>query len=619
MYTAAIPPFGSVTAEDVSYDAAPGYPPGTDNVQEALDYLVGATVASMTPTVEGVAFGETSAGRTLLGFGVDAGSNNVGLWASSTGAAQNPSNSGAAVTAFFDTDTNGATMLNGVYLGAEGSVKGSNLSNSLMVQRNSLVEDQADWTESLLMLYDFTANPNDRIKNSIALITGQFSTDSNWNESILIGDMTGVDSAVISDALCIRTPGSTSNLTMANNTGYIGNGQSPYVMNAGDFMVESYVSYYLKTLRFDNTSGQIAYYEPVSGELTYGPEPVAYTLPAKQPNVLGGQYGINSATNVSEINGRNSFNSYSGAPPQLNGVTAVGQQLYQASVPASNSFTNDIFLGRSHQFPGATSIQNTLIAASIVGNGTIGQITDCNMIVPRASSLTFNYTGQINGACFHSSGSVACFTDPLYATVLSSGGTTNPGQANLVLSSAPAANSIIMQGQGNCLIQSSSAAITYNHPSFNSCCTINSGTILTYPTANSQFCCNHSTFRMPNVLAAGTASSTTSPMAFDSATGLFSPTLSSLLSRVYRNVGTTNASGQITFTPGGGINPGFAGISFNATVRNTSTTVAYTAQINSVTATSVVVQVFNSVNAVAGAATMVPSGSGIIVEFSMAY
>lgn len=619
MYTAAIPPFGSVTAEDVSYDAAPGYPPGTDNVQEALDYLAGATVASMTPTVEGVAFGETSAGRTLLGFGVDAGSNNVGLWASSTGAAQNPSNSGAAVTAFFDTDTNGATMLNGVYLGAEGSVKGSNLSNSLMVQRNSLVEDQADWTESLLMLYDFTANSNDRIKNSIALITGQFSTDSNWNESILIGDMTGVDSAVISDALCIRTPGSTSNLTMANNTGYIGNGQSPYVMNAGDFLIEAYERYYLKTLRFDNTSGQIAYYEPVSGELTYGPEPAAYILPAKQPNTLGGSFGVNSAANASEVNGRNSFNNYSAGPPQLTGVTAVGQQLYQASVPASNGFVNDIFLGRSHQFPGATSITNTLIAASIVGNGTISQITDCNMIVPRASSLTFNYVGAITGACFHSSGSVACFTDPLYASVLSSGGTTNPGQANLVLSSAPAANSIIMQGQGNTLIQSSSAAITYNHSSFNNCCTINSGTTITLPTSNSQFCCNHSTLRMPNVLAVGTAGSTTSPMAFDSATGLISPTLSPLLSRVYRAVGTTTGAGQVVFTPGSGVNPSTVGYAFNATVRDASTTVAHTCSIVAVSAVSVTVQVFQSVLAAVGSPTMVAAGAGIITHFSMCY
>lgn len=275
MYTAAIPPFGSVTAEDVTYTPAPGYPPGTDNVQEALDYLVGAspTVPSMTPTVDGIAFGETSAGRTLLGFGVDDGSNNVGLWASSVGAAQNPSNSGSSVTAFFDTETSGATMLNGVYIGAEGSVKNSALSKSLLIQRNATIEGQADWTQDLLMLYDFTANPNDRVARSLALMTGQFSTDSNFDQSLLIGDMTGVDSAVITDALCIRTPGSTSNLTMANNTGYIGNGQQTYVMSPGDFLCETYNRYFLKTLRPDATSGQVAFYEPVSGELTYGPPP----------------------------------------------------------------------------------------------------------------------------------------------------------------------------------------------------------------------------------------------------------------------------------------------------------------------------------------------------------
>lgn len=226
----------------------------------------------MTPFVEGTALGETSVGRTLLGYGVDAGSNNVGLWCSSTGVAQNPSNSGASITGFFDTDTDGATLLNGIYLGAEGSLKDANLSNSLFLQRNSTLEN-VPFTENLMLLNNFTANPGDTVTRSMGIMQGQFSTDSNFDQSILIGDMTGVDSSTVTDALCLRTPGSTSLLTMANNTGYIGNGQANYVMNPGDFLMETYNKYFLKTLRADTTSGQVAYYDAGSGELTYGAPP----------------------------------------------------------------------------------------------------------------------------------------------------------------------------------------------------------------------------------------------------------------------------------------------------------------------------------------------------------
>lgn len=572
----------------------------------------------MTPFVEGTAFGETSVGRTLLGYGVDAGSNNIGLWCSSTGSPQPASNSSSSITAFFDTDVDSATLLNGIYLGQGGSITGSNLSNSLFTQRNSNVENMAGWTDNIMTLNNFTANPNDSITHSIVVMQGQFVSDSQFNQSLLIGDMTRLEGSGVTDALVIRTPGPFGTITMANNSGYIGNGQVTQVLDPGDLMVETFDRYFLKTLRSDNTSGQIAYYEPGSGELTYGPEPVPYTLPTKQPTTAGGQFGINSAANGSEVNGSNSFNNYSAGPAQLTGVTAMGQQLYQASTPGANTFTNDIFLGRSHQFPSATSIQNSLIAASIVGNAGISKILDCNMIVPRASSLTFGYVGEINGANFHSSGSVACTTDPVYASVFSSGGTVNPGATNLVCSSAPAANSIIMQGQGNTLIQSSSSAVTYNFPVFSNCCAINSGTIITLPDANSQLSSNHSSFRMPNILTVATSNNSTAPLAFNSVTGRISPTLSSLLSRVYRNIGVTNAAGQAVFTPGGGINPSTVGIVFTATIRNASTTISYNAQVINVNATQIIVQVFNSVLVVTGA-SMVPSGAGILVHFTMEY
>lgn len=570
----------------------------------------------MTPFVEGIAFGETSTGRTLLGYGVDAGSNNVGLWCSSTGVAQKPSNSGASITGFFDTDTDGTTMLNGVYLGAEGSLKDANLSNSLFLQRNSTLE-KVPFTENLMLLNNFTANPGDSVTRSMGMMQGQFSTDSNFDQSLLIGDMTGVDSSTVTDALCLRTPGSTSLLTMANNTGYIGNGQTNYVMNPSDFMIETYNSYFLKTLRSDNTTGQIAYYEPVSGELTYGAEPAPYVLPAKQPNVLGGTYGINTAANASEVCGRNSFNNYAAGPGSLSGVTAIGQQLYQASVPGTNNFTNSIFLGRSHQFPGANLIQNSLIAASITGNAGITGISESNMVVPRGSSLNLNYAGQCTGANFHSSGTILCNSDPTYSCVLSSGGTVNPAGSNLVVCENQSGGTITMSGTGNTVISSSQTAVTYNFPAgINNSTVIRSGTNPVTPSASGQLALNHTTLLAPN-LNTGATGNAVYPLTYNLGLGLISHVISTNLSRALRRTGTTNASGQVVFSTGTITPPADAG--YSITVVNASTTVAYVGQVIAVGLSSVTVQIFNSVNAVAALPTMTPSGAGINVRLTMEY
>lgn len=577
----------------------------------------GPGAVPMTPFVEGIAFGETSVGRTLLGYGIDSSSNNVGLWGHSTGDPQQPSNSSSSITGFWDTRLDSARMLEGIYLGQSGSLKGSNLSNSLFIQRNSIVENQADWTQNLMMLYDFNANANDSITRSIALMTGQFVTDSQFDRSLLIGDMTRMDGSGVRDALCIRTPGPVGTLTMARDTGCISNGQLSKVMAPGEFLVETYSSYFLKTLRQDNTTGNIAYYNPVDGELTFGAVPPSYTLPVKQPTIIGGQFGINSSSNNTEVNGRNSFNNYSAGPTALSGVTAIGNNLYQNSVPGTNNFTNSIFIGRSHQFTGANLIQNSLIAAQITGVATITGISECNMVVPRAASLSLNYAGAVTGANFFSSGTVTCLTDPLYSSVFSSGGTVNPGVANLVLCENQSGGSIVMSGQGNTLISSSSAATTYNFPAgINNSTVIRSGANAIVPTAGTQLAVNHTSFLFPNI-SAGAASNSVYPVTFNQGTGLISHVISADLSRVLRRVGTTNASGQIVFNTGT-ITP-LADSAISLTVRNASTTVSYNAQVIAIGLSSFTVQVFNSVAAVASSPTMTASGAGIIVHATMTY
>lgn len=643
MYTAAIPPFGSVTAEDVSYDAAPGYPPGTDNVQEALDYLVGATptIAEMMPTVAGTAFGTQDTGAELNSLGRDVSLTATRSTARYLAAASGTPQDATYTSCIFDSNRSGqdaTTNLSDTIASInETSLVGANLTASTIVANTSTLTN-VPCGNSILQL-NTTNAANATILDS-AIVANSSSFDaSNCDKTVVLASRLNAASVAmeggvfVGDASNVALTNLRESVFVASSSGavvsqsghqslYLGNQSLAETIPDRQAWISSYDRFFLRTLRSDAVPTDVVHYDPVTAEITYGPVPTppAYVLPAKLPTVLGGQYGINSLVNNSEVNGRNSFNNYSLGPVSLSGVTAVGQQLYQASVPGTNNFTNSIFLGRTHQFPGAGTIQNSLIAATIVGNAGISGISESNMIVPRASSLLLNYSGACTGACFVSSNVVTCVSDPTYSCVFSSGGSVNPATSNLVLCENQNGGSVTMAGSGNTLISSSNAAVVYVWPAGVSNCTvIRSGAAAVTPSTNNQLAANHASLLMPNISAVGTAGNTTSPIAFNSATGLISPTLSPLLSRVYRAVGTTTGAGQVIFTPGSGVDPSVAGVSFTATVRNTSTTVAYTCQINAVSATSVTVQVFNSVTVVLASPSMTASGAGIIVEFVMAY
>lgn len=864
-----------INADSVDYDDTLNlYPPTVITVEDALDYLASApppTVASMTPTVEGIAYGSTDQlGRTMLGYRVDdSSSNNVNLWSSSTGGAQGLCNSTSAITAFVDTDTNGATLLNSVVLLEAGSVAGANLSNSSVIGRGSDFSNGSDYTQSNLLVNGYVSQVGDELSGSQAMISGSFEQPSQFRKSVVLGEATNLRTLGVADNAIVIRPGNAGGLPVRVAAGgcLIGQGTAGTVVATGEFRLSAYNNYYVdgipsgaaanmlvyntatnritytpvsaapvdmtptvsglaygtqdtakqlnslgrgvstavatnrSTVRYQpaivgtpqaaiygscilddnrcsqnastslansiaslnetgisgmaatastiiantstlapvpvansicvinttdlgsspqfldsavvvNSSGfgsstfnksvaltsrfsaagfdlsgativgdgsnvvagnllqsafiasssgsvvnmngaqslylgnqsraetvvgreawissydkfflrtlrlaagtNVAVYDPVSSELTYSS--LATVLPLKQPTVLGGQYGISSSANNVEVNGINSFTNYAAVPAQISGVAAVGNALYQASVPASNSFTNDIFLGRTHQFTGAASISNSLIAASIIGNAGITSITDCNIVTPRAASTTFGYAGAITGAMFVSSGSTSCLSDPQFSTVLSSGGTVNPGVSNLVLAENLGAGSIVMSGSGNTLISSSSAAQTYNWPAgINNTTLIRSGGTAITPTQGNQVAFNHSSLYFPN-LPSVTPGNATYPAALNLATGTVNYVNSADFSRTLRRVGTTNASGQIVFNLG--VISTAADSVINLTVRNTSTTTAYTAQVIAIATSTVTVQVFNSVTVVLASPSMAPSGAGITVHMSMAY
>lgn len=626
-----------VVAADVEYDPDTSGLLAT-NVQDAIDEIVSSSVTTMTPTVAGTAFGIQDDAKKLNSIGKDVNTTvatNSSIARFLPTIAGNPQLAHYASCTFDDNQCiqDATTSL----ANSIASINGTNITgfsgfaSAIAVNTGSCIGTTID--NSIAVLSTTNASNSPLFKDSVAIANSSSFNGATLDKTIIVAsrlnaaaeDLYGT--TIIADGTNLVATKARESMVLASNGGvavnqngfqslYVGNQTFGEVVLDRDAYISSYDRFFLRTLR-QAAGTNVTMYDPATAELTH--VPLTSVFPLKHPTIPGGQFGINNSANVVEINGRNSFNGYSASPPQISGVTAVGNQLYQNNVPGSSSFTDDIFLGHSHQFPNTTSIQNTLIAASVAGNPGISRIRDCNIIVPRNSGLDFDYVGEINGANLISSGSIDCTIDPFYSTVVASGGTVTPGQHNMVLTSTPATSTIVMQGQGNTIIQSSPGVVTYNFPNFSNCTVLIGGTTAIVPTDDSQFCINHDTFRMPNVSAVGTAGATTTPMAFDSATGLISPTLSSLLSRVYRAVGTTAAGGSVVFTPGSGINPQTVGYAMTATVRTAAGSVACVAQIQGVSSTSVTIQVFTSINAVNGTPTMAPAGAGIIVHFIMAY
>lgn len=609
-----------------------------DTVTNRITYDTASSAASMTPTVEGLAFGSQDLSKELnsLGPGVSidpttnratarynplvAGTPQPAVYSSCLFDSNRSDQS--AVTSISDSivttnegDLNDIQVVKTILDENITNVSATNFGDSI-VEINEATMKSASVLNSTVIASRVDLN-NAVLDRSTLIVSGLSAPSIGFDGATMLGDCNSLAITDMRESMFLASNAGSPIDQQGRQSLYVGNQTANEIINNREAWLSSYDRFYFRTLRADTSSGTVCYYDPSSAELTYGAAP---SPPAKQPTTLGGQYGINSLGNASDVNGRDSFVNYAAGPVQLSGVSSVGNSQFQVNNPGLSAFTNCIFLGRTHSFNAVQTVTDTLLAANIVTGANISQIVNSNIIVPKAGSLTFTYAGAVTGANIVSSGAVICVSDPLYSTVLSSGGSVTPAGSNLVLATNQGGGSISMNGSGNSLVFSAGNSVAYSWPvGVSNSCVLQNGTSVVTPSASTQLCSNHTSFRMPNINSAGIADINTSPMAFNSGTGLISPTLSPLLSRVYRAVGTTGVGGQVTFTPGGSINPSTVGYAFNATVRNTSTTVAYTCSINTITGTSVTIQVFNSVTVVLASPSMVPSGAGIQVHFSMNY
>lgn len=148
--------------------------------------------------------------------------------------------------------------------------------------------------------------------------------------------------------------------------------------------------------------------------------------------------------------------------------------------------------------------------------------------------------------------------------------------------------------------------------------TVFQGQTAVVPNANSQFCLSYQSLRAPNLVAVSPTSAQQQLMCYDTSLGQIRQVdPAGVLKRTYATTGTTDASGDIV------LSLAFLGLATvpNVThsVRNASLTVFYGSQTTAVSAGSVSIKVFQSIDASPGLPTMEPAPAGVIVDIIVCY
>jgi hypothetical protein len=574
----------------------------------------------MLPLTEGVAYGRTTTrGQTYLGYGVDdTGTYGIGLWASSTGIPEELSLQESSITGFVDTPIQDANLAYGVYFGARGNLQKADINGSLLLARDAFLTN-TNFSNSTLFLNAFSTGDGDTVRNSVAAITGEFLTHpSTFDNSILLGNMFNV-AGTVGQAICLKPTRGLAPITMADNSVYIGNGSVPATLNANEFHVGPYTSFKFDTIPAA-TAPEVLYYNNATSAVTRGALPVApgYVLPQKLPTTLGGTFGINSVSGRSEVCGNNSFTNYAASPVQLAGMTAIGQSLFSANIPASTTFTDSIVMGNTQVFPRLITMASSILALHNT-NMAMTRITDSIAILPKSGSVTSTYIGQMTNATMVSSATVNMSRNPNCTSMLASGGSINPGETNLVLSSNIVGNIDLSGGTGNTFIQSFNAGLNYTLGAFNNCTILHSSDIPALPTADRQLVISHDTIRAPTFVTVTATTNPTQYLCYQNNSKTFVTVNSNTMSRVMRGPATTNASGIATFSIATLGLASAVDVYANANARNNSSTIAYTCNIIAVTTAAVTIRVFRSTTVVLAAQSMVSAGAGIVLDIAVHY
>ena len=308
MYTAAIRPFNQeVTAEEVIYTPEPGYPPGTDNVAEALDFLVNAAPSSdpMQPTVRGTAYGLQDAPGNIrninaLGYAVNTSpgmSNCIDLYTASPFGQTQEMIIGNSLCIDNRNIQNTATTVSNA-----SAVLNENVCSGAVLAVSAVHANQSNFTNANTLNCVFDINDvnctNIAAQQSAVVGTNSTLQNATLDRSVLVttrGTMTGLNlegSTVVGSLDGMNIANGSENVILAAKTaagpvvnilgrqcGYIGNQARPETVNDREFVISSYDRFFLDTPRSD-IGPLVCYFDDITDELTVGapqPAPVPTT------------------------------------------------------------------------------------------------------------------------------------------------------------------------------------------------------------------------------------------------------------------------------------------------------------------------------------------------------
>jgi hypothetical protein len=471
---------------------------------------------------------------------------------------------------------------------------------------NSVNRTTTTGINSAIVLAGGTLNTCNVDRASI-LGSGISATSKNLTGSTFVG---AIPSAIINDArsaLCIASQTTTpAAITFAGvNSGYIGNQVAAETLAAQDIMISRYARFFLKTLRLA-TGANVAYYDPITGEMTYGASPVAQ----KQPATLGTSFGMTSST--VEICGQGNFLNYPTGSPLLSQVAAIGNNIFPTNT--TTTFQRVNILGNSVSAPNLTNLSDVILGGPLGFSTNVTNLSNSVILTSRQGSFQASLTpASISNIIAIHTGTVADTTVFDGSISLGTNTTVQPGRSSIILTTNP--GSINANTENVVLYSSSTTAAPVI--TFIRTCVIASGPNPPVPQNSEEMVISYQRFRAPNLV------DTTSPLVGSQTVvysdGYFVRTSSNNFSRVLRRQAVTNASGVAALTIGNGIITSLTDASAQATVVSTSTTVAHTAHILDFQLTSISFQVMVSTNGVVGSPTMVPAGPGITVHVSISY
>jgi len=560
-----------INAEDVEYDnTALLYPPGTDNVQEALDSIAGPAFSTpMTPTVLGLAFGEQPAGT---------GRNCLGEFVDST-----------------------APQAISIYAGVIPQVL-TNHDESILVQNWGDLTT-LDARRSITMTNDcsyITGGQNLResinLLNSVTIPINVDSTNGIHIASNCQIESTGGIDSKSSIALVAGDPLGPNVVSLGEQSCAISNGITNETLSVKEFNASQFDIWRLKTIP-SATASEVLGYDSVTGLVTRQSAASALASPTSAGSVYGDVLG--APTSQLSLG----YNCFSPA-------TASGLNLYSSPISAAQTefspFEDVIYLSSASQ---ANTHYTGSIAVHLSASLTQDMPFSVSMLavapsfsMPVRNSLLLAVSGQTLGTA---GGGV----DKTDAIALSSGFFSGANAVNLNDHSISLSNGLAGHtcATGELYLGSISKFTL-------------AGTLPTASTAATNLFLRRDP--ATGEIAAGPLAPLKSTLVEndqlltrDAVSGLVS--YNNTAKRTFTFQGSTNGSGQFTQS--------LATLSLTvvprviATVVNASTTVGYLAQVNAISTGSVTIQVLNSVTLAVLGATMVASGAGILVDVAILF